>query len=259
MRPVGYDERGQHRGVVSPSVECVEKGEQSVELRLEEVVPWGRSASEYTAMFALTPQNLDARLLDCGGGPSSFTAELSAQGRRVTACDPLYAFSAAQIGRRIVATARRMTALTETSKDRFHWDSYESPRHLAHLRLRTMRRFLDDYSDGRAQGRYVEGALPTLPFAAESFDVALCSHLLFTYSVQLTTAFHVASLLELVRVAREVRVFPLLTAFAGELSPHLAPVLESLRTHGCAVEVRPVGYEFQKGGNQMLCVSADPV
>lgn len=225
-------------------------------LRLEQVVPWGRSAAEYTAMFTLTPQDLHRRLLDCGGGPSSFTAELSALGRRVTACDPLYAFSAAQIRRQIVATARRMTALTEAAQDRFRWDRYGSPRQLARLRLRTMRRFLDDYLAGRVQGRYVVGALPSLPFATQSFDLALCSHLLFTYSEQFTTAFHIASLRELVRVAREVRVFPLVTAFTAETSPHLAPVLEHLQTHGCAVEMRPVEYEFQLGGNQMLCISA---
>lgn len=227
-----------------------------MELRLEEVVPWGRSAAEYAAMFALTPQDLAVRLLDCGGGPSSFTAEMSAQGRRVTACDPLYAFSAEQIRQRIAATSTRMTALTEASKDRFRWDTYGSPSQLAQLRLNTMRRFLDDYPAGRAQGRYVVGALPTLPFAAESFDLALCSHLLFTYSEHLPAAFHIASLLDLVRVAREVRVFPLVTAFTAETSPHLAPVLEHLQTHGCAVEMRPVEYEFQLGGNQMLCISA---
>ena len=43
---------------------------------------------------------------------------------------------------------------------------------------------------GRADGRYVEAELPTLPFADRSFDLALCSHLLFLYSVQLGEEFH---------------------------------------------------------------------
>ena len=50
----------------------------------------------------------------------------------------------------------------------------------------------------------------------------------------------------------ELRVFPLLTAFSGELSPHLPAVMEALREQGCSVEIRPVAYEFQKGGNKML-------
>jgi hypothetical protein len=94
-----------------------------------------------------------------------------------------------------------------------------------------------------------------LPFASDSFDLVLCSHLLFTYSEQLSTDFHAASLQELARVAREVRVFPLVTAFTGARSPHLAPVLAGLQAQGLSVEVRSVDYEFQKGGNQMLCVS----
>jgi hypothetical protein len=55
-------------------------------------------------------------------------------------------------------------------------------------------------------------------------------------------------------VAREVRVFPLLTAFSGERSPYLAPVMEWLNSHGYTAEIHPVEYEFQKDGNQMLYV-----
>jgi hypothetical protein len=44
-----------------------------VTLRLDQVVPWGRSAREYGAMFALTTADLDRRILDCAGGPSSFS------------------------------------------------------------------------------------------------------------------------------------------------------------------------------------------
>ena len=45
-------------------------------------------------------------------------------------------------------------------------------------------------------------------FADREFDLALCSHLLFLYSEQLTADFHLASIRELCRVAGEVRVFP---------------------------------------------------
>ncbi len=40
----------------------------------------------------------------------------------------------------------------------------------------------------------------------------------------------------------------------GEVSPHLPAVMEALREQGCSVEVRPVSYEFQRGGNKMLVV-----
>jgi hypothetical protein len=208
-------------------------------------------------MFALTPGDLRGHILDCGGGPSSFTAEMTRRGRQVVSCDPLYQFTAEEIRQRIDETYPRMVALNEASKENFRWEAYGSPARQGQIRMRAMRRFLADYAAGKEQGRYVEGELPSLPYAAQCFDLALCSHFLFTYSEQFSTEFHTKSILETARVSREVRVFPLLTAFSGEISPHLAPVIERLREQGFTVAIRQVGYEFQKGGNEMLTVSAD--
>src|SRR5262249_30464855 len=71
---------------------------------------------------------------------------------------------------------------------------------------------------------------------------------------QFSTEFHLASIIEMCRVAWEARIFPLLTAFAGEPSPHLEPVMAALREQGYEVEIRSVNYEFQKGGDKMLSV-----
>jgi hypothetical protein len=225
-------------------------------LKLENVFPWGRLEREYRAMFALSPEDREKRIIDCGGGPSSFTAEMHQQGKSVLSCDPLYQFSAEEIRERIAETYPRITAMTEASKDNFLWHDYGSPEQLGQTRMQAMRLFLDDYPTGKAEGRYVVGELPILPFASGSFELALCSHFLFTYSEQFSFDFHLASLLEMARVAGEVRAFPILTAFSGEVSPHLSGVMEALRSQGYGVEVQQVGYEFQKGGNQMLCVSS---
>ena len=61
--------------------------------------------------------------------------------------------------------------------------------------------------------------------------------------------------LELCRVAREVRIFPLHT-LANDLSPHLAPVMEALEQQGYRVKRVKVPYEFQKGATEMLQVVA---
>jgi hypothetical protein len=71
---------------------------------LDQVVPWGRSYEEYTAMFLLTGTDLAGRILGCGDGPASFNAEASRRGSAVVSCDPLYAFSTAEIEARIDAT-----------------------------------------------------------------------------------------------------------------------------------------------------------
>ncbi len=58
---------------------------------LDQIVPWGRSRNEYDLMFSLAEGDLSAGVLDCGGGPASFTAELAASGIRAISVDPIYA------------------------------------------------------------------------------------------------------------------------------------------------------------------------
>ena len=62
----------------------------------------------------------------------------------------------------------------------------------------------------------------------------------------------VTDILEMARVAEEVRVFPLIDNRTGELSPLVGPVLMALQAQNFAVEVLEVPYKFQKNGNAML-------
>lgn len=220
---------------------------------LDEVVPWGRSLDEYRRMFALTPDELSgARILGCADGPASFNAELTAAGGRVVSIDPLYAFDAAAIGRRVDEVFDTVMGQTLDNLDEFVWGPVVAdPGHLARLRRGAMDRFLADYPAGRAEGRYLEGELPNLPFADGQFDIAVCSHFLFLYTEQVSFEVHLASVLELCRVATEVRIFPLLQ-LGSEPSPYVLPVIEGLGRADHAARVTPVDYEFQCGGNRML-------
>lgn len=222
---------------------------------LDNVAPWGRSLEEYVRMFDLSATDLQSRILDCAGGPASFNAEMHRRGVTVVSSDPIYGFSAADIARRIDETYETILKTTEETRDRFVWREIESPEHLGKIRMGAMKRFLDDLPNGLAQGRYRAGELPALPFRDREFDLALCSHFLFTYSEILTLEFHFASIRELCRVAREARIFPLLPSFGQAHSPHVAPVLEHLRAEGYRCEIGRVPYEFQCGGNEMLSVS----
>jgi hypothetical protein len=217
------------------------------------IVPWGRRFDEYAAFFALEESDLRARgpVLDVGGGPASFTAEALAKNISVTAVDPLYAYDGALIPARFDATCEAMMAGVHRAHARFLWTYYESPEVLERTRREALEIFLADFELGRAVGRYVAHALPNLPFADNSFGVALCSHLLFLYSETLDLTFHIAALLEMLRVAREVRVYPL-QDLDGQPSAHLPGVITALRERGIAVDVAPVAYQFQKGSTHML-------
>jgi hypothetical protein len=220
-------------------------------IKLNEVVPWGRSFEEYRRMFALSAADLDGRILGCGDGPASFNAEATARGHTVVSCDPIYAFSPGEIERRVKECYPDLIAQVRDNPGGFVWGHFHDPDHLGQCRLAAMRRFLADFEVGQAQGRYVTASLPHLPFGDGQFDLALVSHLLFLYSELLDFEFHRVAVEELLRVAREVRIFPLLT-LDRKLSPHVGPIRSHAAGRGWKAEVAAVPYEFQRGGNEML-------
>ena len=218
---------------------------------LNRVVPWGRSFDEYVAMFALTDADLGGRILGCGDGPASFNAGLTRRGGRVVSVDPLYRFAPGDIRERIRRTSAEVLEQTRKNMHEFVWTSIRSVEELGRLRRAAMEEFLSDYPAGVIEKRYVEGELPRLPFPGGAFDLALCSHLLFLYSAHLSEDFHVASLKELCRVAKEARLFPLLE-LGSRKSRHVEAVRARLTAEGYAVSISTVPYEFQRGGNQMM-------
>ena len=68
---------------------------------------------------------------------------------------------------------------------------------------------------------------------------------------QFDLAFHVRALEEMLRVAVEVRVFPL-PQIGGTPSRHVEGVVDAFGSRGAGATVEPVAYEFQRGGNRML-------
>jgi len=227
-----------------------------VELRA--TVPWGRSFDEYVRMFSLGESDLDRRIIGCGDGPAAFNAEMTRRGKHVVSVDPLYRFTADEIRQRIDEIYDQMVEGARAKADAFNWTDFRSPEELGRRRREIMQTFLADFPAGRLRQRYIEAALPSLPFGPSSFDLALCSHLLFTYSRLLSEDDHVAAIREMCRVATEARVFPVLDMFDGGQSPHLDGVIGRLRDAGFVVELQRVPYEFQRGGNEMLRVMRRP-
>lgn len=221
---------------------------------LDQVVPWGRSLDEYIRMFDLSEGDLGSTILDCGAGPASFNAEMQSRGCTVVSCDPIYRFSSADISRRIDETYNTVLRKTIETRNKFLWHEMKSPEQLGRTRMAAMKKFLEDFSLGISEGRYRVAELPSLPFRDAEFDLALCSHFLFTYSHLLSIDFHLAAVRELCRVAREARVFPLMPSFGEARSEHVATLIDQLTAEGYRCAVRLVSYEFQKGGNEMLMV-----
>src|SRR5512146_1016627 len=95
-------------------------------INLEQIVPWGRSLNEYVRMFDLSESDLSSHILDCGGGPASFNAEMHALGRAAVSCDPIYQFPPEEISLRIVETHETVLRKTAKAADNFVWSQVKS-------------------------------------------------------------------------------------------------------------------------------------
>lgn len=215
-----------------------------------------RSLAEYTAMFALTADDLTGRLLDCPGGAASFTAEASARGSDMTAVDPTYGGGPAGLSAladHAAGEAVRGSDHVERHADRYGWTFFTDPADHRRQRVDAAAAFAVDVA--AHPDRYVAGALPHLPFADGAFDLVLCSHLLFTYDDRLDEAWHLGALLEMVRVSSgQVRVFPLVSHVYGRRSAFLDDLRQDLTARGLTSRVQRVAYELQRGGHDMLVI-----
>lgn len=218
---------------------------------LARVVPWGRSFDEYCRMFALGEEELRCSILGCADGPASFNAGLTTQGGQVISCDPLYRYSAAEIETRIAQCFDTVLEQARKNVSAFKWpEEIPDVETLGRVRRSAMHEFLVDYPSGKQAGRYVVGELPALPFCDRQFDLALCSHFLFLYD-SLEVEFYLQSILELLRVAKEIRIFPLVQ-LDGNRSPFVHEILAKVTRPCYSSKVMQVPYEFQRGANEML-------
>ncbi|MDO3646446.1 hypothetical protein [Nocardia mangyaensis] len=217
-----------------------------------EILVSSRSLDEYRAMFSLTDADLRRRILDCPGGAAGFVAEVCRDGGDVTACDIAYlAGGLARVAADAVAEAERGNRFVRERVESFRWSFFTDPDD--HLRARC--RSAADFAvhSAAVPDRYLPARLPVLPFADNSFDLVLSSHLLFSYAEDLDYDFHLAAITDLVRVAAgEVRLFPLVPVGSSVRYERLEQLLGELGEAGIESRILAVDYEFQVGANEMV-------
>jgi len=215
---------------------------------------YGRTFEEYRRLFDLAPETLQGRrVLDCPGGPGSFTAVANAIGADATAVDPCYGPPVEDLAVLSEETIGEMAPQIREKADGFQWDFYGDVDTRVRFARAAATRFLADYA--REPDRYVDASLPALPLERDAFDRALSANLLFLYGDRFDEAFHVRAARELARVAREeVRLAGLQTLDAT-VSEHVEPVVAALDADGLTVERHTVPYRFQSGPTELLLVT----
>ena len=220
-------------------------------MKLENVIPWGRNLKEYKEMGLFSDNDKNKKILGCGDGPASVNKELTQMGVDIISIDPIYQFTKEQIAQRIDETSSVVSEQLRLNSEDFVWKNIKDVDELISLRLHAMKKFLNDYELGKEQGRYQYQELPKLNFKDKAFDLAWSSHFLFLYSEHFDEQFHTDALKEMLRVAKEVRIFPLLD-LNNNPSKHLDLVLHYLEKNGYIYEIIQSNYEFQRGATEVL-------
>ena len=218
------------------------------------IASYGRSFDEYRLMFGLDTAHKAALILGVGDGPSSFNAVATRDGWSVTSVDPIYQFAPDAIAERCGETIERMIAAVTMAPRHWTWSQFADADALRTSRQETVQTFLADYVSAAGSGRYVCGGLPHLPFADDAFDLAVCSHVLFSWSGVLDQEFHVAAVADMLRVAREVRIVPTGRNLGAVRTRHASTVAEHFHARGCTVRFEPMNVPSPNASSERLVI-----
>ena len=220
--------------------------------KLNSVVPWGRNMEEYILMFRLNESDLSRKIAGFGDGPACFNCEMAENGGSVISFDPIYQFSKTDIEKRIEEVRTIVMQQMSENMDNYVWKNIKNLDELEFTRMSAMRKFLSDYEKGKNEGRYVFHELPNrLIYDDDYFDIGLSSHFLLMYT-SLGYDFHIASMTEMLRVCKEIRIFPIvdLDAVKTDLTEKVIDYFQK----DYKVEIVKTEYEFQKGENKLLII-----
>lgn len=217
---------------------------------LKNTVPWGRTLEEYKNIFNLSEDELDKKIISFGDGPASFNSEMTKLDKSVISIDPIYQFSKNDLESHIEKTRLIVMEQMRANQDKFVWSSIPNVDELEKIRMDAMSAFIRDFELGKEQNRYLTHELPNkLDYEDSYFDLGLSSHFLILYS-KLGLNFHIKAISEMLRLCKEVRIFPLVNLNAAP-SEVLDGIIEYFSKE-YNLQIETVKYEFQKGGNKMM-------
>lgn len=219
---------------------------------MERLVLWGHHLDEYRDMFDLPEAALGLRFLEFQSGVSAFQTDLRDTAAHLVSYDTWFDLDKDTLQQKIETSfSARLTQIKQRA-EAFDLSRYAgSLDKLVAYRRQGIAEFLQDYELGHAEGRYLHAAQSRLPFADFFFDYALSAHHFFSVTAPQTIDYYLNTIEELARVAKEVRIFPLVDA-QGVPSELLGPVILALQQKNYGIEVRDVAYHLQPKGNAML-------
>ena len=221
--------------------------------QLNSVVPWGRNIDEYREMFLLSDADMAKEIAGFGDGPASFNCQATMAGWHVTSFDPIYQYSGEKLRERIDEVKDIVMKQMSENMDNYVWDKIASLEQLEDMRMSAMKMFLSDYEIGLQEKRYIYHELPNrLPYSDQSFDIGLSSHFLLMYTA-LGYDFHISSITEMLRVCKQIRIFPLC-----DLDSNASEIIDKVIAHfrnEYEVDIKSTNKKKKKGANKLLIIS----
>jgi hypothetical protein len=227
-------------------------GKTIMAFKLDSVVPWGRNFNEYKMMFQLDDNDMAKKIAGFGDGPASFNYEAAQHGYSIISFDQIYQFSKNDLENRIDEVRITVMQQMKENEDNYVWTNIKSLDELENIRMSAMQLFLADYEQGKTEKRYIYHELPNrLPYEDNTFDIGLSSHFLLMYTA-LGYDFHIRAMTEMLRVCKEIRIFPIVDLDANK-TDLISKVIEYFKK-GYDVEIKETEYKFQKDANRLLII-----
>lgn len=222
---------------------------------MRDLVLWGHSLADYQKMFALEDGDLAKKIIEVASGPSSFNMEMTQHGQKVVSIDEMFGLPMDELKEHAEAEFAKHVTAIKAHASKFNWGDYGQLEELVKSRRAGMQKFFSDFVAGSTERRYRPGTAIQLPEADFKYDIALISHHLLSKFDEESINYDINVIKELVRVADEVRIFPLLDNNA-DISEAVGPVMLALQQDDIAVEIKEVPYNLQDKANAMMRVRA---
>jgi len=208
----------------------------------------GRNLNEYIKMFKLDMGELEGkRILDCNAGASSFTAQMRERGFDVKAADKLYNKSPRELENIAEESIKGLIRSHGEFMDKLK-GLFKDKNGLIENRIKTYKIFIKDYEEN--PDHYIPAELPKLPFKDNEFHLLLSGNLLFLYEETFNYKFHLKSIQEMLRVAQEIRVYPIQNIHKKRRSIYLTRLLKNFTSLEISIEETP--YILRDQAREML-------
>ena len=215
----------------------------------------GRNFSEYNDMFLLDERKpSDGKIMNVGGGVSSFTVEAAERGFTILSGDPVYCLEPDVIAGKCENDIEGYLINHINKPHLYNWGHpFRDVDQEREARRNSYKLFLEDFRKNR--GRYLDALFPYTPFIARNhFSLSLVSHLLFAYEKFIDYEAHVKIIKEILRVTSdEVRIYPLIN-LQLKTSELVGRIMKDPVFEGVSFELRPTRYNFVKSADKMMVI-----